>query len=603
MTGQETARLAAAYVLERYRNLEVTAVTPALALFGAGWFARGFLSLLRQHGLPLPAVIIDEAKGQTPVFDIPVIGINDAIAAGWNRPDRKVLIAINQRVLAGAIEERLRDAGFAASCLIPPDLCPLAGWEENAGTDEPQAQPELIIFHHVPKCGGTSFTSLLRNYFGHNFIDINNPADWRRCERFVAERRHARRICAAGHDALGLHELAGGRRVRYVTLLRHPWQRFISSINFRVGYGAHVDQVVIPRNDLIANFSERRSLGEAKETLDRWFESVGVLERYDEAVRLLAHQLQLPTRFEHSNKSRDWRTSALTDLRPRFEERNQDDIAFYEYARARFERDLAASPQLRPPPSDDPVPVAISFQDEPDGVADEMKVARQSGNPEDLLRAHQAFFSRIAYGDIPCAIALEHSRLMRAAGRPDLALFWHHGAVQPTVRTTEYALCLGALDPHLAAALALHVELVRLGRLGENPIAVTLTRTRKRWQTELHRHLLRAHIWRLLHRPDVLKAPAIYAGLDEVSTEALREVATRLGFGDRLRLGKDASSLPPDGAVVLLSEHAGETRSAWFEGLHIVSVPPVPEPDWPYFAEHAREKSAPGEPQPTARRA
>jgi hypothetical protein len=633
MITAEAGRIAAAYVLERYRNLAGAGRTGgeagdgagdggqgrSVALFGAGSFARGLLGLLRDAGHPLPAVIIDEAKGQrslTGFPNIPILGIAEAGVAGWARPDRTVIIAINQPKLSVAIEDKLRAAGLSARCLIPRELCPLLGWEEALGTAEAaQTQPEILIFHHVPKCGGTSFTSLLRNYFGNNFIEINSAADWRTCERFVRDRAHAKRICAAGHDALGVHELAQGRKVRYVTLLRSPWQRFISAINFRVGYGAHVDRIEIPRNNLVANFSEHRSLAEAKETLDRWFESVGLLERYDDSIRLFAHQLQLPPRFEHSNKSRDWRTSTLTDLRPRFDEKNQDDLAFYEYARARFERDFAAYPGPVNQQTDNAAPLEVIFQREPDGLADEMKVARQSGDPADLIRAHHAFFSRLPYGEVPCAIALEHCRLMRSAGRPDLAVFWHHGAVQPAVRSVEYALSLAALDPYTAAALSLHVELVRLGHRGQNHLAVTVARTRKQWQTELQRHLLRAHLLRQLQDPLVANAPAIFARLDEPFTEALREVATRLGLSDRLHLGSAAMGKigagKREGAVVLVHAHVHALPGAGpelFADVRTIAVDPVPEPDWPHYTEFSRRESepsasAPAEIHPSAKRA
>ncbi|HEY0714944.1 MAG TPA: sulfotransferase family 2 domain-containing protein, partial [Polyangia bacterium] len=510
------------------------------------------------------------------------------------------------------ITDRLHAAGFSAHCLVPPDLCPLPGWEETPASEDGQLAPEMLIFHHVAKCAGTSFTALLRRYFGPNFIEVNSVADWRACERFVRERGHARRICAAGHDAFGIHELAQGRRVRYVTLLRHPWQRFVSAINFRVGFGAHVDRIEVPRNSLIAHFSPRRSLEEAKDILDQWFESVGVIERYDEVIRLFAHQLQLPARHEHNNKSRDWRTSRLNELRPRFDERNQDDIAFYEYARARFQRDLDAVPGLHKQLNDNPAPLEVLYQPEPDDFADEMKHARASGDPADLVKAHHAFFSRLPYGHVPSGIALEHSRLIREAGRPDLGVFWHHGALQPSVRALELALNLAALDPYTMAALSLHIELVKLGHLGKNPLALTIRPTRRLWQKQVQDLLLRAHLWRHLQDPTVLAAPALFARLDESFTEALREVATRLGLEDRLHIvdqnDKPAKLAKPPGSVLFVHGSAGP---ALFAGVRTIALPAVPEPDWPYFAEFSRPEApttavgsaAPAAHHPSAQRA
>jgi hypothetical protein len=144
-------------------------------------------------------------------------------------------------------------------------------------------------------------------------------------------------------------------------------------------------------------------------------------------------------------------------------------------------------------------------------------------------------------------------------------------------------------------------------------MAVTVVRTRKRWKTELQRLLLAAHLWHVLRDAGLAGATAVISKLDDAHNDALGEIAAHLGFARRLQVVGANGGAPAtrrqsqDGAVVLIHGPGPAPGPGLVSGHRTIAIPPLREPDWPYFAAFSRLEAPPlpafSEMQPSAQQA
>lgn len=184
----------------------------------------------------------------------------------------------------------------------------------RSGSDKRGSTPDKLIFIHIPKTAGTSLRRLVRQqYPTERFEPVysHDPA-------FLASLRE--RMSTAwilyGHLSFGFHELMGVS-ARYVTLLRDPVARVLSLYrhqlaNTRANHHAAVRAVgdlrtLLERN-VIHEFNNHmtrilsgnigtgfvdddalleRAIGNIREG----FELVGLVERLDDSVAMLARRL------------------------------------------------------------------------------------------------------------------------------------------------------------------------------------------------------------------------------------------------------------------------------------------------------------------------
>ncbi len=103
---------------------------------------------------------------------------------------------------------------------------------ENPGSPDTHDRESLIVFLHIPKTAGTSFSHLLKRKFKPESIaQIYAPAE---CARPLTD--HAARIessidCISGHIDYGIHQYLS-RDCEYFSMLRDPVSRVLSHYHF-----------------------------------------------------------------------------------------------------------------------------------------------------------------------------------------------------------------------------------------------------------------------------------------------------------------------------------------------------------------------------------
>jgi len=221
-----------------------------------------------------------------------------------------------------------------------------------------------IIFLHIPKTAGTTLTQpVLRHFPPDRTFILKDDID-AAIARFKAlpheERMRIR--CLKGHQPYGLHEyLAPG--ARYITILREPVARIVSHYEYVKACPHHYMHEQM-KHMTVAEYAGSRLYGElhngqtrllagvwddrpleqadydrAIAHLERDFDWIGLTERFDESLVMLAAAMRWPNVFYRwSNVGKGWRKSGMEPAVARAIEReNPHDMALYEYARRRFD--------------------------------------------------------------------------------------------------------------------------------------------------------------------------------------------------------------------------------------------------------------------------
>lgn len=171
-------------------------------------------------------------------------------------------------------------------------------------TLEPR-RPELLLFLHVPKAGGSTLKTILdREYSGRPTWSVNWPAG----EDVAALEDRASIELIEGHFGFGLHRQFP-QEATYITLVRDPVARVVSHFDYVRREPAHPlhrqvveenlsleDYVTAGLSDELENgqvrlLSEQGLLDEAKRNLVEFFPVVGVTERFDESLLLFRNAL------------------------------------------------------------------------------------------------------------------------------------------------------------------------------------------------------------------------------------------------------------------------------------------------------------------------
>lgn len=113
----------------------------------------------------------------------------------------------------------------------------------------------LIVMVHIPKTGGTSFAHVLRKIYGNRFLDISGlRKDWE-----TRRPNPDKILCLSGHFPYGWHRKLGakrgratdltevwptdglfeGRRILYLSIVRDPVDRILSTYRYARRLGEH----------------------------------------------------------------------------------------------------------------------------------------------------------------------------------------------------------------------------------------------------------------------------------------------------------------------------------------------------------------------------
>lgn len=206
----------------------------------------------------------------------------------------------------------------------------------------------VTVFHHIPKCGGTSFRGVLRDWF---LVIDDYRVGW--------DREHPPRIdtsrlrsghCLSGHFELEgayLHqrypEVLDSPRFRLITVVREPLDLRLSLYRYEkrnqvLTANSIEDHLFRDPNYLANRFpTGREHLGK---TLDR-YDFIGTLEDPQLTLDVLAWKLGKPRAVvPHENATRKGTSFPLSELSPhvieRFREENSLDYAIYHEAQRSF---------------------------------------------------------------------------------------------------------------------------------------------------------------------------------------------------------------------------------------------------------------------------
>ncbi|MEX2400243.1 MAG: sulfotransferase family 2 domain-containing protein [Rhodothermales bacterium] len=228
------------------------------------------------------------------------------------------------------------------------------------------------IFLHVPKsAGSTLHTVLERMYPSDAVYDIPGPMSARETTfSQLSPEEHARIRLVKGHILFGIHRCTPNP-FTYITVLRHPVERVISHYYFvkrRPHHRLHdtiassnmsLEEYVLGGTALELDNGQVRAiygsdhlkvgygdctdhmLESALDNLESYFSVVGIAERFDETLLLMARRLNWNRRPLYVRRNVTKNRPALEAVSPRvlreIEAANALDLALYERSVQRFD--------------------------------------------------------------------------------------------------------------------------------------------------------------------------------------------------------------------------------------------------------------------------
>lgn len=224
-----------------------------------------------------------------------------------------------------------------------------------------------LISIHIPKCAGSSFTVILKNWFNkgylphyHNEIENTPPEKYKMRSKFLRN-LFGSRICIHGHFN---HERGNGVQdyypdiTQFITFVRDPFDVHLSNYFFvkknakkdkKIAYRAGTlrpltdDSVNIKdylglskKSFMGAFFSSEINLNNYQEILERDFVYIGVVEKFQESVDILAEKLGFPTVIVPQENVSNWTEIIPEGAREEFMANNPLEMAIYEYALSNF---------------------------------------------------------------------------------------------------------------------------------------------------------------------------------------------------------------------------------------------------------------------------
>jgi hypothetical protein len=223
-----------------------------------------------------------------------------------------------------------------------------------------------LIFLHIPKTAGTTLHRIIEwQYSAFSIYTIDPYRIRATAERFkqLPERRRRRLRVVRGHLYYGIHEFLP-QGATYVTMLREPVARVLSSYYFilrsplhplyrklrkeRLGLEDYI-RIAPHRQNLQCGFiagigehaiCDQRALDIAKENLTRSFSVIGLSERFEESLMLMAKIFGWEVPFYENQRVSRTRPAVEPKLVDFIREHNRLDIELYEFGKNLFEENL-----------------------------------------------------------------------------------------------------------------------------------------------------------------------------------------------------------------------------------------------------------------------
>jgi len=225
---------------------------------------------------------------------------------------------------------------------------------------------EALIFLHIPKTAGTTLNRIIEWQYSPFAIFTMDPyrirATPERLKRLPEGRRRRLRV-VRGHLFYGIHEFLP-QGATYITMLREPVARVLSAYYFILRRPLHPLHRKLKRErlgveDCLRLFPHRhnlqckliagvkdtatgdeRLLDIAKENLTKSFSVVGICERFEESLILMAKTFGWEVPFYENQKVSKRRSMVEPKLADLIREHNRLDDELYEFGKKLFEQNL-----------------------------------------------------------------------------------------------------------------------------------------------------------------------------------------------------------------------------------------------------------------------
>src|SRR6266480_137643 len=224
---------------------------------------------------------------------------------------------------------------------------------------------EALIFLHIPKAAGTTLNRIIEWQYNPLSIFTIDPHRIRATpERFktLSEQRRRQLRVVRGHMVYGIHECLP-QGAMYITMLRDPVARLLSAYSFilrrplnpmhrklkrgRVGVEAFIRLTPNRQNlqcRMLAGVEDvtcdQRVLNIAKENITKSFSVVGLCERFEESLVLMAKTFGWEIPYYENRKVSKVRPAIEPRVIDMIQDHNRFDMELYDFAKARFEEGL-----------------------------------------------------------------------------------------------------------------------------------------------------------------------------------------------------------------------------------------------------------------------
>ena len=222
---------------------------------------------------------------------------------------------------------------------------------------------KALVFLHIPKTAGTTLNRIIEWQYNPLSIFTMDPYRIRATVdrlKTLSEERRRRLKVVRGHLYYGVHEFLP-QGATYITMLREPVARFLSSFYFiqrrplhpmhrkvkteRVGVEDFIRLTPHRQNlqcGLIAGLRtdgkcDDRILDKAKENLAKSFSVVGICERFEESLVLIAKTFDWEIPFYENRKVSQTRPQVEPSAMEMIREHNRYDLELYAYGKSLFQ--------------------------------------------------------------------------------------------------------------------------------------------------------------------------------------------------------------------------------------------------------------------------
>lgn len=222
----------------------------------------------------------------------------------------------------------------------------------------------LVIFMHIPKTGGSTLRNIIKYQYKKEQIQKLPRRNAMENLISLSPKKNFKIKCTYGHHRFGIHNYFN-QRFTYITMLRHPVERIISTYYFileneknqmheKVKNLTFKEFILSPDPDLriqITNHQTRYVSGMknpdlklAISNIKQHFSVVGITELYNESLFLMKKKLDwedISYTKQNMTKNRIEKEEIPKKLIRIIEKNNRLDLQLYEYAKKKLLNNIA----------------------------------------------------------------------------------------------------------------------------------------------------------------------------------------------------------------------------------------------------------------------